>query len=59
MGVVASKSFPNSAVQPVCSSCGIYLCYDIGNEEYNENKEFWDDWECSECNPEYRFKKVK
>lgn len=59
MGVVESKQFPLDAVTPVCSSCGIYLCFDIGNEEYNDNIEFWDNWECKDCNPDYRYKKIK
>jgi hypothetical protein len=39
---------------PVCDSCGIALCYDISEEEYQENKSFWDNWQCKECNPNYK-----
>ena len=59
MAVIQSRSFPLDAVTPVCNSCMIFLCYDIGNDEYNANRKFWNNWECSECNPEYRFKKGK
>ena len=42
------------AVTPMCSECGVALCYDIPNEEYQEAKEFWDNWTCKECNPNYK-----
>jgi hypothetical protein len=38
----------------MCSECGVALCYDVPNEEYQEAKEFWDNWTCKECNPSYK-----
>jgi hypothetical protein len=35
---------------PICDSCGISLCWDIGEEEYHEAKAFWDAWVCRDCN---------
>lgn len=49
-----SHTFPGEAMTPRCAECGIALCYDIGMDEYEENKEFWDTWKCSDCNPEYK-----
>lgn len=37
---------------PVCSECGIALCWDISEQEYEDEQEFWDAWKCSACNPE-------
>ncbi len=31
-----------------------YLCYDISAEDYADSKEFWDDWCCMDCNPDYK-----
>lgn len=35
---------------PQCNHCGIRLCWDISEYEYEEDKDFWDDWICQECN---------
>lgn len=43
---------------PICSSCMISLCWEIDPIEYMENRQFWDDWECRECNPEYHKRKI-
>ena len=40
-------------MQPVCSSCGIALCYEITQEEYQEFQKYWDDWMCDICDPDY------
>lgn len=40
------------ALTPHCNNCGIALCWDIAEEEYAEEKEFWDAWECKDCNPD-------
>lgn len=37
-------------VTPVCSECGVHLCWDISEQDYEEDKPFWDDWICKECN---------
>jgi len=41
-------------VQPQCSDCGIGLCWSIDIDEYNSYKEFWDNWCCQDCNPDYK-----
>lgn len=40
-------------VQPICGDCGIALCYGISQIEYEEQKEFWNNWKCDTCNPNY------
>lgn len=50
MAVINSKS-GMGGYTPMCGSCGIALCWDISELEYAELKEFWDSWECKECNP--------
>ena len=59
MGVVPSHDFPNEAMTPTCSSCGVALCWDISIPEYEEDIEFWDNWECETCNPDYKKGKRK
>jgi exodeoxyribonuclease V alpha subunit len=64
MGVCVVNSTYHGSVTPICSSCGVALCWDVENEEYEKHKEFWDNWTCRDCNPEYngayeRFKKNK
>lgn len=34
---------------PICEVCGVRLCWDISEPEYNERPEFWDNWCCQEC----------
>lgn len=51
MGVINSNSF-SDGYTPICNSCGVCLCWDIGPTEYAERREFWDDWECRDCNPD-------
>jgi hypothetical protein len=38
---------------PVCSECGVALCWDIPDNQYEEEQAFWDAWKCNECNPNY------
>jgi len=35
---------------PQCNDCGIFLCWDISQEDYQEAREFWDAWKCEVCN---------
>ncbi len=61
--VQVSKTFEDGYT-PRCNGCGIALCFDLSPEEYEENKQFWDYWRCSDCNPDYkgaltRFKEQK
>ena len=44
---------------PVCDDCGIRLCWDISNEEYEENIIFWNNWVCEDCNPKYKLSRLK
>lgn len=45
---------------PICDDCGVHLCWEIGLYEYLEDKEFWDNWCCKTCKPEYKkLKKIK
>lgn len=53
MGVIVTPSTIAGAVTPVCNDCGVTLCWDLSDEEYEEAKEFWDNWKCSGCNPSY------
>jgi hypothetical protein len=39
------------AVTPICSECGVSLCFDVSLEEYDQLKEFWDQWRCEGCDP--------
>ena len=50
MGVTILKSTLPNGYTPICNLCGIVLCYDIHESEYNEDKAFWDAWICKECN---------
>lgn len=54
MGTVILPSTQISALTPICNDCGIVLCWDISEIEYQEAKEFWDNWTCEECTPNYR-----
>lgn len=54
MGVVRLPSTMVGCVTPICEECGIHLCYDIDNDEYQLDKAFWDKWRCKECNESYR-----
>jgi hypothetical protein len=35
---------------PQCEECGIALCWDIPQEDYDACPEFWDRWKCQDCN---------
>jgi hypothetical protein len=49
MAVVASTTF-ECGYTPVCDDCGIFLCWDISDEEYERDRAFWDSWRCKSCN---------
>lgn len=51
---VAQSNYLPDALTPVCAVCNVFLCWDISTEEYGEAKEFWDNWQCKDCNPNYR-----
>jgi hypothetical protein len=48
MGVVYEPTL--GGYTPVCNDCGIHLCWDISEYEYEEAESFWDNWRCQECN---------
>lgn len=50
MGVQVMASTMPGAVTPTCNECGIALCWDISEEEYEEARPFWDRWICETCN---------
>lgn len=54
MGVTVTASTMPGGVTPICDNCGIALCWDLAESEYRMDKEFWDNWQCRDCNPDYR-----
>jgi len=50
MGIHIHQGTMSGAVTPICNDCGISLCYDIDNGEYESAAAFWDAWVCTECN---------
>lgn len=50
MGVHIHGSTMDGGFTPICNECGISLCWDISEEEYQLNKVFWDGWICVDCN---------
>lgn len=50
MGVTRTPSTLPGGLTPVCNTCGIHLCWAIGEHEYEEQKGFWDTWRCESCN---------
>lgn len=57
MGVHIHGGTMPGAVTPICNSCGVSLCWDISEEEYQDAFEFWDDWICQDCNNGTRMSK--
>lgn len=35
---------------PICESCGVCLCWNISDIEANEDRDFWEQWRCEDCN---------
>lgn len=50
MGVTTTPSTLPGGLTPICNECGVFLCWDISEDDYAENKAFWDDWICQDCN---------
>lgn len=42
-------------IQPICNDCGIALCWTIDEYEYNKYSEFWNNWKCEICDPNYKY----
>lgn len=57
MGATTHNGTMVGAVTPICNECGVFLCWDIDIEEYEEEKAFWNDWICYECNGGVKFSK--
>lgn len=50
MGVHVHGGTMPGGVTPICNECGVSLCWDISDSEYEAAKVFWDDWICKDCN---------
>lgn len=59
MGLHVHGGTMDGALTPICESCGVSLCWDIEESEALENKDFWDQWKCQECNGGERMSLVK
>jgi DNA primase catalytic subunit len=57
MGVHVYRGTMLGALTPICNDCGTSLCFDIDTEEYESNKEFYDEWICQSCNQGEPFNK--
>ena len=49
MGVSKNTSFGDYEI--ICSSCGGATGAGITEEQYNENRKYWDNWMCADCRP--------
>jgi hypothetical protein len=49
MGVHTTASTIPGGLTPICNCCGVSLCWDISEEEYDERPGFWDAWQCRDC----------
>lgn len=50
MGATVNRNTIPGGKTPICNLCMISLCWDISDEEYADDKKFWDAWICQECN---------
>lgn len=50
MGATRTPGTMPGAVTPICNNCGVALCWDIAEEEYEMEQVFWDGWICQNCN---------
>lgn len=57
MAVEVYESTLLGGVTPTCNRCGQRLCWDISEEEYAGDRQFWDNWICKECNNGTEFNK--
>ena len=49
MGVIKTNSTILGGLTPACNDCGIAMCWDISEEDYDSDKSFWDKWLCKDC----------
>lgn len=52
MGVTKHNGTMPDGYTPICNTCGVTLCWDIHQTEYEHQKAFWDEWRCKECKPD-------
>jgi hypothetical protein len=50
MGLHTHGGTMHGALTPICNSCGVSLCWDISVEEGRADQDFWDQWQCEDCN---------
>jgi hypothetical protein len=50
MGVHVHPGTIPGGVTPICNDCGVSLCWDISEDQYERECAFWDDWKCRDCN---------
>lgn len=50
MGVHKTASTLPGGLTPICNCCGVSLCWDISQEDYDELPSFWEAWICRDCN---------
>ena len=49
MAVHRSASTIPGGWTPICNECGVSLCWDISNHDYQQRPAFWDAWKCRDC----------
>ena len=50
MGVHIHGGTMDGGLTPICNECGVSLCWDISEFEYEKDSDFWDSWICRDCN---------
>jgi hypothetical protein len=50
MGIIELDS---GEYQAICGDCGVALCWTMSLYDYLEQKDYWDNWNCEKCDPEY------
>ena len=50
MGAIRGRGTMAGGRTPICEDCGVNLCWDISEEDYQENPSFWEAWICCDCN---------
>lgn len=49
MGIIITIT----GIQPICNECGIALCWELIQQDYEDKKYYWDNWSCKTCKPNY------
>lgn len=50
MGLHVHGGTMPGGVTPICNECGVSLCWDVAEEEAEQDRAFWDQWVCRDCN---------